>query len=59
MPKARGAAGRLWNAAMIAEGEAILEAALRNGRPGPYQVHAAIAACHSTGNCRARLRYYA
>ena len=26
---------RLWDAAMIAEGEAILEAALRKGRPGP------------------------
>jgi RNA polymerase sigma-70 factor, ECF subfamily len=37
-----------WDAGMIAEGEAILEAALRKGRPGPYQLHAAIAACHST-----------
>ncbi len=37
-----------WDAAMIAEGEALLEAALRMGRPGPYQLHAAIAACHST-----------
>ncbi len=26
----------------------LLEAALRRGRPGPYQVQAAIAACHST-----------
>ena len=33
---------------MIAAGDAILEAALRQGRPGPYQLHAAIAACHST-----------
>ncbi len=32
---------------MIAEGEAIIEQALRSGRPGPYQLHAAIAACHS------------
>jgi RNA polymerase sigma-70 factor, ECF subfamily len=39
---------RRWDTAMIAEGEAILEAALRQGRPGPYQLHAAIAACHST-----------
>ena len=39
---------RLWDAGMIAEGEAILEAALRQGRPGPYQLQAAIAACHST-----------
>ena len=36
-----------WNASMIAEGEAVLERALRQGRPGPYQLHAAIAACHS------------
>ena len=36
-----------WDTGMIAEGEALLEAALRTGRPGPYQVHAAIAACHS------------
>ncbi len=33
---------------MIAEGEAILEAGLRRGRPGRYQMHPAIAACHST-----------
>ena len=33
---------------MITEGEAVLERALRTGRPGPYQLHAAIAACHST-----------
>ena len=39
-----------WNAGMIAEGEATLEAALRKGRPGPYQLHAAIAACHSTAS---------
>src|SRR5262249_61706825 len=31
----------------IAEGEALVERALRQGRPGPYQLHAAIAACHS------------
>jgi RNA polymerase sigma-70 factor, ECF subfamily len=37
-----------WDAGMIAEGEAILEAALRKGRLGPYQLHAAVAACHST-----------
>jgi RNA polymerase sigma-70 factor (ECF subfamily) len=37
-----------WNQAMIKEGEALLERALRTGRPGPYQLHAAIAACHST-----------
>jgi RNA polymerase sigma-70 factor, ECF subfamily len=37
-----------WDLGMIAEGEAVLEAALRRGRPGRYQLHAAIAACHST-----------
>jgi RNA polymerase sigma-70 factor (ECF subfamily) len=36
-----------WDRAMIAEGEQVLEGALRQGRPGPYQLHAAIAACHS------------
>jgi RNA polymerase sigma-70 factor (ECF subfamily) len=37
-----------WDRAMVAEGERVLEGALRAGRPGPYQLHAAIAACHST-----------
>jgi RNA polymerase sigma-70 factor (ECF subfamily) len=37
-----------WDRDLIAEGEAVLETALRRGRPGPYQLHAAIAACHST-----------
>lgn len=36
-----------WDQAKIAEGERLLETALRAGRPGPYQLHAAIAACHS------------
>ena len=36
-----------WDRAKIAEGDALLERALRAGRPGPYQLHAAIAACHS------------
>lgn len=36
-----------WDQARIGEGERLLEAALRAGRPGPYQLHAAIAACHS------------
>jgi RNA polymerase sigma-70 factor (ECF subfamily) len=36
-----------WDRAKITEGEALLEQALRAGRPGPYQLHAAIAACHS------------
>jgi RNA polymerase sigma-70 factor (ECF subfamily) len=36
-----------WDAGAIAEGCAILEDALRQRRPGPYQVQAAIAACHA------------
>ncbi|MFC8513337.1 RNA polymerase sigma factor [Streptomyces sp. NPDC057257] len=37
-----------WDSAEIAEGTALLETALRRGRPGPYQIQAAIAACHAT-----------
>ena len=37
-----------WDRRLVADGEAILERALRAGRPGPYQLHAAIAACHSS-----------
>jgi RNA polymerase sigma-70 factor (ECF subfamily) len=37
-----------WDAASIDEGAALLRTALRQGRPGPYQVQAAIAACHAT-----------
>ena len=37
-----------WDQAMISEGERLLVGALRAGRPGPYQLHAAIAGCHST-----------
>mgnify|MGYP001298607887 CR=1 FL=1 len=40
---------RLWDRAMIAEGLALVDKALRHRRPGPYQVQAAIAAVH----CRA------
>jgi len=35
-----------WDAARIAEGSALVEAALRAGRVGPYQLQAAIAAVH-------------
>jgi RNA polymerase sigma-70 factor (ECF subfamily) len=35
-----------WDAAMIAEGGRLVEQALRLRQPGPYQLHAAIAACH-------------
>jgi RNA polymerase sigma-70 factor (ECF subfamily) len=38
---------RLWNREMIAEGLALLDKAMRHGRPDPYQVQAAIAALHA------------
>jgi RNA polymerase sigma-70 factor (ECF subfamily) len=37
-----------WDRATIDEGLALLDAALRRGEPGPYQVQAAIAACHAS-----------
>jgi RNA polymerase sigma-70 factor, ECF subfamily len=37
-----------WDQAKIAEGAALVEQALRSRQPGPYQIQAAIAACHST-----------
>jgi RNA polymerase sigma-70 factor (ECF subfamily) len=37
-----------WDAGEIADGVALLETALRRGVPGPYQIQAAIAACHVT-----------
>ncbi|WP_243719595.1 RNA polymerase sigma factor [Actinomadura sp. KC06] len=37
-----------WDRTVIAEGVELLDAALRRGSPGPYQVQAAIAACHAT-----------
>jgi RNA polymerase sigma-70 factor (ECF subfamily) len=37
----------LWNQAMIAEGLALIDKAIRHGRPGPYQMQAAIAALHA------------
>ena len=36
----------LWDAARIAEGQAMVERALRQRRVGPYQLQAAIAAVH-------------
>src|SRR2546423_4972646 len=36
-----------WDRAEIAEGAALVERALRLGRPGPYQLQAAIAAVHA------------
>ncbi len=39
---------RSWDRAVIDEAVALLDRALRRSRPGPYQVQAAIAACHAT-----------
>jgi RNA polymerase sigma-70 factor, ECF subfamily len=38
---------RLWDPALIAEGQALVRRCLRRGQPGPYQVQAAIQAVHS------------
>ncbi|MFI6163653.1 RNA polymerase sigma factor [Micromonospora haikouensis] len=45
---------RRWDRGRIAEGVDLLERALRHGRPGPYQVQAAIAACHASAPDAAR-----
>ncbi|MCX2724056.1 RNA polymerase sigma factor [Roseibium salinum] len=37
----------LWDRTLIAEGNILLEAALRSARPGPLQIEAAIAATHT------------
>ncbi len=37
---------RLWDLALIAEGQAIVRRCLRRNRPGPYQIQAAINAVH-------------
>ena len=39
-----------WDSSLIQEGRALVEQALRAGRPGPYQVQAAIAATHAAAN---------
>ncbi len=38
---------QLWNRELIAEGMTLVDKALRVGRPGPYQLQAAIAAMHA------------
>ena len=43
-----------WKGEQIGEGRALLETALSRGRPGAYQVQAAIAACHATAADPAR-----
>ncbi|HEX4833528.1 MAG TPA: sigma-70 family RNA polymerase sigma factor, partial [Trebonia sp.] len=37
-----------WDQGQIADGRAVLAAALDQGQPGPYQLQAAIAACHAS-----------
>jgi RNA polymerase sigma-70 factor, ECF subfamily len=37
-----------WDSDLISEGDRLVQQALAAGRPGPYQLWAAIAACHST-----------
>jgi RNA polymerase sigma-70 factor, ECF subfamily len=39
----------LWDRELIAEGQALVRRCLRGGRPGPYQIQAAINAVHSDG----------
>jgi RNA polymerase sigma-70 factor (ECF subfamily) len=43
----------LWDQPKICEGAALVARALRAGRPGSYQLQAAIAACHSTAESAA------
>ena len=38
---------RRWDRRLIAEGQALIDKAVRHGRPGPYQIQAAIAALHA------------
>jgi RNA polymerase sigma-70 factor, ECF subfamily len=42
-----------WDKAAIADACAVLDAAVRLRRPGPYQVQAAIAACHASASSAA------
>ena len=42
-----------WDNAVITEGVDLLDATLRRGSPGPYQVQAAIAACHASARTAA------
>lgn len=44
----------LWTRKHIAEGLALIDKAIRHGRPGPYQVQAAIAALHARATSAAK-----
>ncbi|MDX2202877.1 MAG: RNA polymerase sigma factor [Hyphomicrobiaceae bacterium] len=37
----------LWDRRLLLEGQALIDKAVRHGRPGPYQIQAAIAALHA------------
>ncbi|GLZ38163.1 RNA polymerase sigma factor [Actinokineospora sp. NBRC 105648] len=43
----------IWDSSAIADGLSLLDKTLLIGRPGPYQVQAAIAACHATAKTAA------
>lgn len=43
----------LWDGAMLDEGRALLRTCLRRGRPGPYQLAAAVAAVHADARTHA------
>jgi RNA polymerase sigma-70 factor (ECF subfamily) len=40
----------LWDMHKVEEGREVLAQAVKRGRPGPYQIKAAIADCHMMGN---------
>jgi RNA polymerase sigma-70 factor (ECF subfamily) len=42
-----------WDRALIAEGQMLVRQCLRRNRPGPYQIHAAINAVHSSASTAA------
>ena len=44
----------LWNKTAIAEGRALIQTAAARGRPGPYQIQAAIAAVHTNAATAAK-----
>jgi RNA polymerase sigma-70 factor, ECF subfamily len=47
----------LWDKTMIAEGEALLIAALKMGHPGPYQLQASISAVHAEAKTQNETRW--
>jgi RNA polymerase sigma-70 factor (ECF subfamily) len=50
---------RLWDRDLIAEGQAIVRACVQRGRPGPYQIQAAINAVHSVAPSTNRTDWHA